>query len=211
MKRLALVPSSDEAVADEDGVDRPRLARLLRREHVGQQHHALDVAAPPAFVGQEDRLTAIRGRRRIHLAREREDGGRGALRRKGVVAGRRASRHLGVDEGVLLVEAVLGEQALAHGLEEIGRRLDPDRVQALAHPHEVLRQAVGAPPVVAHDLVDRVREQEPAIERRDAGLVFREEAAVEIDDRHGAGCYQRRPAPKSRTALARSSLPARPR
>src|SRR4029077_2333370 len=134
---------------------------------------------------------------------------RRALRWKGAVAGRRAARHLGVDEGVLLVEAVLGEQALAHGLEEVGSRLDPDRIQALAHAAEVLRQAIGATAVVAHDLVDRVPEEKPAIERRDAGLVFREEAAVEIDDRHGAGCYQRRRAPKSRTAFASSSLPAR--
>src|SRR5262249_56096295 len=95
------------------------------------------------------------------------------------------------------------------GREEARRGGDRDGGGPAAHALEVLGEPVRPPAVVADDLVDRVGEEESAIERRDARFAFGQETAVQIDGRHGAECYQRRfESPNSRTARERSASPA---
>jgi len=162
------------------------LSGLLGREHVRQEHDGLDVAPPPALVGKEDRPTASGWRGRIGLSRERENGRRRALRRKRVIAGRGAAGHLDVNERVALLQVVLGDETARDLREE--RRLDrePQRRQAVAHPGEVLGEAVGTPGAVPHHLVDRVGKEEAAVFRGDPGLLARQESAVQVDD-HAPG------------------------
>ena len=83
-----------------------------------------------------------------------------------MVPGSGAARDLRVDERVLVGEAVLGEQPLGRGRKKTADR-ETDRREAVAHPVEVLGDAITASARTNH-LVDRVAEEEAPVERRDA-------------------------------------------
>src|SRR5262249_48234407 len=159
------------SVPDENRLDRTRLLRLLEGENVGQKHDCLDVAASPTLVRQENGASSGPRRRRLALPRKGKDGGLRPRGRKPVGSRRGASRTLRVDDGVAPGEVVGGEQP--RGDVGVKARIDrnPESRESFAHPRKVLLQMEGPSAIESRHLVDRVREQKPAVLRRDPRLL----------------------------------------
>ena len=201
-------PLGDEPVLDHPGVV---LARRLRHHLApgrGEQLHGLDVPPPPADVRHRDHPDPVPPRRRIGQRpplREADEPRRRRLR-PGKVAVGSAARDLDIDHP--LVDRVPRDELPVHRLDArvVERRRHPELAERAMQPREVPGEVDEPPAEHARHLVDRVGEQEPAVEDADLRLLLRHVVAVDIDD--AAHLTPRAPAPEHAPRARRTSTRA---
>jgi hypothetical protein len=144
-------PLGHEAVLDQPGVVGARLLRQHLAHRRIEQLHRLDVAPPPADVGDRDDPDAgprLLGPRRLRLGlREEHDRRRRVLRRPDEVAvARAAAADLQVDHPVL--EPVARHQLAVDRQPFLVRQrvADLERVERALQPRQVPAKSISLPP-----------------------------------------------------------------
>src|SRR3569833_1506713 len=181
----------DHAVADQNGLHRALIDRLLTQQDVRQQGEGLDVATLPANVVESDGGDAVLG----EVGRQRLERTAGAEHRrphdkqKNVIARRGSAGHLHVHR--LVAAAVArhqGMQALSPGV--LAERIAAaDLAAAARQPREMLLQSEQLSAVDRNHLVHAVAEHEAAIGHRHPGLLEGKVIAIEINRRHRIPLY----------------------